>query len=450
MDVQQLRKQAKDLIRAARHGDPDALARLGGRELKLASAQLAVAREQGYASWPALAAAAEANTEAVVLAATGGRASRARAYLDAKPELAEDPWVRLVLGRRFEGDVKRPGGPRGWPPIVYVAHSPLANADAIKDLLRRGADPNATGPGEYGPVGALYGAAGVVRDPESTRALLEAGVDPDDNESLYHAAETADTTCLELLLRAGARASGTNALAHALDYEPLEPVRVLLEAGADPNEWAIIAHAVRRGRGPDAVELLAAHGADIDAPGGETWRGNVPLRTPYQHAVLRARDDVAEALRRLGADTTVAEEDVAVAALARGEQPPHALPAALDVDQQEVAILAALQGHLDVVVDALGPSFSGVVGGSPQGTLLHHAAWVGAPRLVQQLLDRGADPLSGPLDWAAHGSEAHALPGRDYVAVAEALVAAGAAITPAMVEEAHGPLHDWLAARAGG
>lgn len=449
MDVQQLRKQAKDLIRAARAGDEEALGRLGGRELKLAGAQLAVAREQGYASWPALVAAAEANADAVVLAATGGRADRARAYLDARPELAEDPWVRLVLGRRFEGDVNRPGGPRRWPPLVSVAHSPLASADAVKDLLRRGAEPNATGPGEHGPVGALYGAAGVVRDPSSTRALLEAGADPDDNESLYHAAETADTTCLELLLRAGARTSGTNALAHALDYESLEPVRVLLDAGADPNEGALVAHAVRRGRGPDAIELLAAHGADIDRPGGETWRGNVPLRTPYQHAVLRARDDVAEALRRLGADPSVAEQDVAVAALARGEHPLDALPPELDVDQQEVAILAALDGHVDVVVDALGAGFSGVVGGSPEGTLLQHAAWVGAPGIVERLLDRGADPLAGPLDWAAHGSQAHALPGRDYVAVAEALLAAGATITPAMVEEAHGPLHDWLAARAG-
>jgi ankyrin repeat protein len=393
---------------------------------------------------------AEANPDAVVLAATAGRPARARAYLDARPELHEDPWVRLVIGRRFGGDVNRPGGPRGWPPLVYAAHSPLAGADAVKDLLRRGADPNATGPGEHGPVGALYGAAGVVRDPDATRALLEAGADPDDNESLYHATEVADTTCLELLLRAGARTAGTNALAHALDYEPLEPVRVLLEAGADPNEWAIVAHAVRRGRGPDAIELLAAHGADIDAPGGETWRGDVPLRTPYQHAVLRARDDVAETLRRLGADTSVAEADRAVAALARGEAPPATLPPALDVDQQEVAILAALGGHLAVVVGALGPNFAGVVGGSPTGTLLQHAAWVGAPALVRELLDRGADPPAGALDWCAHGSQAHELPGRDHVAVAEALVAAGATITPDQVEEADGPLHDWLAERAEG
>jgi ankyrin repeat protein len=454
VDLQQLRKQAKDLVRAARQGDPAALSRLGGREVKLAGAQLVVAREQGYASWPALVVAAEAGAGAVVLAATGGREERARAMLAARPELARDPWVRLVLGERWEGDVRAPGGPRGWPPLVYVAHSALAGVDALEDLLRRGADPNDRGSGDYGPVSALYGASGVVRDPARTRALLDAGADPDDNDSLYHAAESADTTCLRMLLEHGARTAGTHALAHALDYEALEPVRMLLDAGADAGEGALVAHAVRRGRGPEVIELLAAHGADLDRPGGETWRGDVPLRTPYQHAVLRARDDVADTLRRLGADATVSEDDLGVAALARGEAPPGGLPAALDVDQQEVVILAALGGHVDAVVDALGAGFTGVVGGSPVGTLLHHAGWVGSPAVAAALLDRGADPLARvdvdlptPLGWTAAGSVHHRLPGRDYVAVAELLIAAGDTVTPALVDAADGPLHDWLAER---
>ena len=184
------------------------------------------------------------------------------------------------------------------------------------------------------------------------------------------AAGVDDPACLRLLLEHGATTEGTHAPAHALDYEPLEPVRLLLDAGADPN---LIAHAVRRGRGPEAVRLLAERGGDVNGPGGETWRGDVPRRTPYQHAVLRSRDDVAAALRELGANTTVADEDLAVAAVARGEA--ARLPAAFDVDQQEVLILAALWGRLDAVVDAVGPDFAGVVGGSPEGTLLQHAAW---------------------------------------------------------------------------
>ncbi len=54
MNVEQLRKQAKELVRAARGGDPSALARLGDLPVRLASAQLVLAREHGYPSWPAL------------------------------------------------------------------------------------------------------------------------------------------------------------------------------------------------------------------------------------------------------------------------------------------------------------------------------------------------------------------------------------------------------------
>src|SRR5581483_144762 len=54
VNVEQLRKQAKELVRAARAGDPAAAARLGDLPPQLASAQLVLAREHGYSSWPAL------------------------------------------------------------------------------------------------------------------------------------------------------------------------------------------------------------------------------------------------------------------------------------------------------------------------------------------------------------------------------------------------------------
>jgi hypothetical protein len=291
----------------------------------------------------------------------------------------------------------------------------------------------------------LYGAAGVAHDPELTRALLEAGADPNDNESLYHATESGSTACLELLLAHGAETRGTNALAHALDGEHLDHVRLLLEAGADPNEHAHVAHAVRRGRGPELIRLLAEHGADLDRPGGETWRGNVPLRTPYQHARLRGRDDAAAALAELGAATTVDPADAAVESLARGERPTTPLPSTFDVDQQEVIVLAALGGRVEAVVDAVGPDFRGVVGGSPEGSLLQHAAWVGDPALVERLLALGAAP-GGALGWAAHGSRNHDGPG-DHVAVAELLVVAGAEPEAGFLDDAEGPLYAWLEER---
>jgi hypothetical protein len=119
-----------------------------------------------------------------------------------------------------------------------------------------------------------------------------------------------------------------------------------------------------------------------------------------------------------------------------------------------VIVLAALRGHLDVVVAAVGRSFRGVVGGSPSGSLLQHAAWVGDAALVGRLLALGADPGPGPagdsdtpLAWAAHGSQHHAVTGRDYVAVAELLEAAGNRAEPGQLAVADGPLATWLEER---
>jgi hypothetical protein len=55
-DIDQLRRQARELLRAAVAGEPEALARLRAVSERptLAAAQLAIARELGFRSWPAL------------------------------------------------------------------------------------------------------------------------------------------------------------------------------------------------------------------------------------------------------------------------------------------------------------------------------------------------------------------------------------------------------------
>lgn len=55
-DLDQLRRQTKELLRAARGGDAAAVARIRAvsHRLILDSAQLAVAREYGFASWASL------------------------------------------------------------------------------------------------------------------------------------------------------------------------------------------------------------------------------------------------------------------------------------------------------------------------------------------------------------------------------------------------------------
>jgi hypothetical protein len=120
-------------------------------------------------------------------------------------------------------------------------------------------------------------------------------------------------------------------------------------------------------------------------------------------------------------------------------------------------ILAALNGNLEAVLRAVGVNFSGVVGGSPAGTFLHHAAWMAKADVARQLLARGADPnapsradFETPLAWAVWASAHSAFRHRDYVAVAEALVDAGARVDPRYLDAAAGPLREWLQLRVPG
>jgi ankyrin repeat protein len=374
-----------------------------------------------------------------VLAATSGRRARAEALLAADPEIARDPWARLTLGEGWDGDVNEPGGPRGWAPLLYVCFSVFASVDLARELLARGADPNVTFKNEYGDMPALYGAAGVIHNPELTRLLLEAGANADDGESPYHATEAPDPECLRLVLEHGGNPEPI-VLAHALDYEGRdEHVKLLLAAGADPSD--LLPFAVRRGRGPATLRLLVEHGAQLEARGGEDWRKPKRRRTAYQHAVLRGRADSAQALADLGAETHVDEDDLAVAAIARGETP-DTVPTALDYDQQEVLILYALDAGMAHVVDLYGPDFRGVVGGSPEGSLLEHAGWVGHAAHTRFLLDRGA-AKGDAFDWCVHGSR-NQFPARDYVGVAKAL---DPVIEARHLEQADSPLAEWLQAR---
>ena len=76
-NLDQLRRQARELLRAAANGEPAALARIRAvsARVSLSTAQLAVAREHGFASWPALHAEVERRLAELPAPATGaGRA----------------------------------------------------------------------------------------------------------------------------------------------------------------------------------------------------------------------------------------------------------------------------------------------------------------------------------------------------------------------------------------
>src|SRR5215470_11588661 len=81
LDLGRARREAKALLAAARAGDPAARERLGDSP-QLSDAQLAIAREWGERSWPALVRRAERGRRLVEWATTG-RGDRAEALLAA-------------------------------------------------------------------------------------------------------------------------------------------------------------------------------------------------------------------------------------------------------------------------------------------------------------------------------------------------------------------------------
>ncbi|WP_044559897.1 hypothetical protein [Azospirillum sp. B4] len=482
--IDQLKRQAKELLAAHRRGDAEALARfraslpaaqgrndasLAASKLRLHDAQSCVAREYGFPSW--------AELDAFVISRRAATASRAEAVLE---------WLRLVYAGDISGSmrrprpaaavrllaenadvvsgdallacaigdveqvraaiardpawVNRPSGPLNLPPLVAVAHSSLLRvpgfAERLRDcarlLLAAGADPNqAVGnrwppasvaqPSETERLSALYGAAGQNHDPGLTALLLEAGADPNDGESLYHALESPD--CVDLLLRAGARVTGSNALYRVLDWEAPEVLRLLLARGGDANEptsgrptadWGSpLLWAIHRRRSPAHIAALLAAGAD---PKARTPDG----ASAYTVALRFGLTEVAELLRQAGGGEALSLEDQFIAACAAGDeaaaraiqaQRPD-LPAALSDSQRRLLPELAAEWGCDAAIAVmvrLGWPLT-VQAGDWNATALNHAVFRGDAALARFLLECGArwterhgygDDVSGTLSWAS-------------------------------------------------
>ena len=493
-----LRKQAKELLRDWRAGDAAAFqqlrqylpaakgrsdAELSALPLHLRDAQSCIARQYGFPSWQELKdyvdwKVAYASGKPDLFSwlsllysgdVTGGRGharpALALRILGEHPQLAHsNVYVGCALGDEARireaiaaeaSWVNRAGGLLKLPPLVAVTHSSLGRNDAYRERLRRcvrllleaGANPkqsigNRNPPDSLEKPGgaqltALYGAASQAQDPQMSRMLLIAGADPNDGESLYHAAGSEE--CVRVLLEHGARPD-SNILANAIAHSNVGAVRLLLQHGADANAAGAqhispLVFAIRGRRPAQIVSALLEHGADPH------------VRTPdnqsaYKYALAAGLPEIAAMLEKAGAREDLSIEDAFVAACACCDEREARRLLALQPDIFERLGSQRLRCLPEMVwngCDAparlmvqLGWPIAARGGDEPFfGSALNWAVFRGNAPMTQFLLEHGAswterhgyeDNVMGTLSWSSMNQPPEF---GDYAGCARALVAHG-------------------------
>ena len=472
-NLEQLKRQAKDLLRSARAGDATALARfrilpaftratdadLTRRPLALHDAQSVVAREHGFDSWNGLRERVEeltlefgAAVEMFIQAATDGRADRAERLLALHPRIARANFTtQLLLGDAAGVDAQLAGhaelatargGPRDWEPLHYVCQTAVGARSGEREaglvaiarrLIALGADPNLRFPwlhhGVRRPV--LWGAVLTVHSLPLAEALLDAGADPNDGVTLTIAASAGNVAALDLLLAHGANVNypwatdGSTPLYAILHWSrTADGVRWLLAHGADPDpvfaaNGETPLHVVAADWDVALAEELVTRGADIS-------RRRADGRTPYAVAELNGNREVAAWLLAHGAAGDISPADRLVAACSRGDRAAAEAMLAADpglrdaIGPEHYAAFyrAAERNDIKAIEALLACGFDPNRGDESIGkTPLHIAAMEGWPDAARVLLAHGAsmdvrdNEFKGqPLVWAAEGSR-HRGPG---------------------------------------
>jgi len=482
-NLEQLRNGAKGFQRAVRAGDPGAAAvvnefhpRLGSAQpgspeletFTRADAQLVVARQFGFPSWPKL----KAHLELIADYARSPHHEPVGGPLADEAEIA-DEFLRLIT-LNYGGDdpdrlargeallaehdwlatanvytiaatgeldaardllagdpaaASRVGGPYRWEPLLYLTYarlplsagrSPLAVA---RLLLEHGADPNAgyLWEGLIPPFTALTGALGgggtIPKHPQElalARLLLEAGADPNDGQALYNQGwgESAGEEWLELLFEFGLGRGDGGPWRRRFGERQDSPQKML--------EDLLIA-AAKHGL-TDRVRRLLDRGVD---PRGERiehpiYRG----RSPVQEAALNGHMDIVAMLVDAGAVWEHDQVDELIATAMSGDRDAVQRLLATDAGLRERAIercpdqlvRAAEQDSYDAVALLIELGFD--VNARPRTAPLHEAAMRGNLRVIRVLLEHGADPNlrdtgydATPAGWAEHHEqpEAYAL-----------------------------------------
>jgi ankyrin repeat protein len=426
--LEQLRRDAKALGNALAEGDNGAILRIHGivpmpkdGVYKHADCLHVIARETGYASWPALKLAVD--TQGMDRAQKQGRlrwalyngSSETVAHLLAdEPNLA-DGQVPLLIALYEVTAMRRilsrdaDAATRDYPPRRPICHlafskhikaAPEKEADmlAMAELLvAHGADVNdgfAFEPDTEHRLSALYGAIGHADNMPLARWLLEHGANPDDNESLYHSTELGHTGGLRLLLEHGANPKGTNALPRAIDFNSADAVRLLLEHGADPNEGInphpssepslvipALHQAARRLASGEIAQLLLDHGANPNTVSRS--------HTPYAFARIFGNRDVATILEQAGASTQLSLTEAQLARAADGKANPDDRIDMSELSEEMRYLLCRLvwrEGtlpHMQRLVEmGIDPNLPDEMGMPP----LHLAGWEGMSDVMSYFL----------------------------------------------------------------
>jgi ankyrin repeat protein len=456
-NLEQLRKQARELQRGVRSGDAAALAVAGLQRpapaFVLAQAQTAIARRYGFASWTRLRRHVEAIGERTwVYSDTSGTDEPADAFLRlaclnfetdtverrrraAEIRTTHPDVTRVSLGAaaacadvdevrrhlaRDAAAASRPSGPHRWSPLMYAAYARVdaqraAAVTTMRLLLDAGADPNdgrffAGLPTPFTVLTGVFGGTDEDQPPhqharELARVLLEGGADPNDGQTLYNRMFGPADDFLEILFDYGLGEGDGGPWRRRLPDlipDPATQLRGLLE-------WALVHD--QRAR----VRLLAEHGVDVVSPlphGGTPVE--VALRNGHRRlaaelidagAVPAALDPVDQfiAAALAGDAGEVAEADATVIAAAQRSRPALVVWAA----GQERADAVDLLVGAGFDVNALGRSDLPVE--QKWQTALHTAVERNNPDLARRLLALGADRTvrdrrfdGTPLDWAHH------------------------------------------------
>jgi ankyrin repeat protein len=441
-NIDQLKRQAKDLIAELRAGSAEATERVK-RVLPqsrgiLAEAQLVVAREYGFDSWNKLRQRVDAIdladpktafTEAACIPLDGswhGSGDRVRcdAILEAHPEIANaDVFIAAILGDDaaiasfLDADASAStstGGLYDWDPLSYLCFSRYLRDGAKSEgftraarlLLDRGANAS-TGffwqEHEPGPSfeSVLYGAAAIAKHLEVTRALLDHGADPNDGETAYHVPEGYDNAVMKLIVESGrVNADGlTTMLLRKHDWHDYGGIAWLL-GHVDPNRltgWGrrALHQALERGNALRFFVLLLDHGAD-------PLLANGAGKTAVALAARGGRGDVLELFEQRGYDVKLEGAEAFLAACARSDAAvarailatDPGLVRAIEADDPSTFGEFAAAGNTAALALMLDLGFDGNLRTSRwlsrEDTPLHAAIWRGRHATAKFLIAHGA------------------------------------------------------------